>query len=107
MAHGLSCCMACGQMDCQIQELLTKGKKTHSSSQPMQRMALGTVLLSGELEVKLSSPPGFKHTVKFSFVGSFCGQGHELSLVKGKEEYKQKWVGHLPLFRLSASLLWT
>lgn len=46
----------------------------------------------GGSEIKLCSLPGFKHTIKFGFVGSFCGQGHELSLVRGKEGYT------LPLF---------
>lgn len=61
---------------------------------------LGNLLLSVWLEVKLNLLLGFKYIIKVSFVGSFCGPGHELSLIKGKEGYKQKWVGHLPLFRL-------
>lgn len=44
--------------------------------------------------------PGFQYITEFGFLGSFCDQGHELSLVKGEEGYNQKWVGHLPLFCL-------
>ena len=84
----------------ETQDLWDKGRETHLGSHSTQKMALGKLLLLGWLEVKLNLLPGFQHVIKVSFVGSFCGQGHELSFVKGKEGYKQKWVGHLPLFRL-------
>lgn len=50
-------------------------------------MTLGTQLLLGWLEVKLSLLLGFEH-ITVIFVGSFCGHDHEL--VKGKERSKQK-----------------
>lgn len=42
----------------------------------------------GYSQVKLNLLLDFKPITEFGFLGSFCDQGHELSLVKGKEGNK-------------------